>query len=366
MKKLIFNIISTILLIFGFVCSYQKSKYLGIGKNNNEKVETIEKTEDIFASLIELMEGTLGNQSQVNLSSQDNSSDQSIMKLNKHLEDVEFSNMSFTEKTVSNVKVQYKAEGYKASMDEYLNRTMDCYFTDEAVYYKINFYMAISTEQRYTVNEQTIKMYVKETIDLNLEIYFSDDDLLIKINDLFMTTYYKDNDNEESETYNFYDDYTKIKAKDKWIDFSENQETVYEAFSQINCYNIETFKDIYELISLQNNGKEVFDEQGVKYKLKEEYFKELVNSIMDNEIFDNTLINADEDINGNFTIILPGDLVNMNILLDLDFEEKKNDTTINCNGYEKDEFKITNINNTLIDGFDDIQIIDYSELNLDE
>lgn len=347
MKKLIFNIISVVLLVVGFACSYQKTNYLGAGNEKNEEVETIEKTEKVFDSLLELLSKMYN--SEIETESLDEESEDELDS-----NEIQFKNMTFEEKTISSLQTSTSADDYYENSKTNLKRTMKCYFTEEASYYNIDCY--VSYEE--VLKSSSINNREYYTLDLDMELYVSvvDKKVFMKINNFIFSLLSQNSVSETSKTYNFYDDYNSIKAKGKWIDFSLNPSIAYEYINSQEG-NEKIFEIIYSYIKAHNQGENTFKQTGKKYQLQNDCFKSFLTAIF-NENNNEEVEEVIGTIDGGLSITLPGEEVIMSILLKYNDENAGTKKQM----YEKDTFEIKNINNTVIEGFDKVEVINYFDL----
>ena len=350
-KKIIFLSVSLVILIVSLVLSINNFNIKITTSYGSEKINSTTKAEKIMKSLNNMMKKDSNN--------------------SDSYEEIDFKNMTISEYSQYSIFVNNEYREY-ASRDEKeyfvsrynkakVKRNMNIYFTETATYYDIDLILTSTYESAEISNEIRTVNNTIAFCDISMDIYIQSDATYLRFNKLIICEYYKNKDGKNGDVIDLIDD-KGVDIAGKWIDIS-NSMYLSDMIEWTQDFNLSFFDNIQESIAEYNRGGDSFIRQGNVYKMNDEKYRDLLNSISSGES-----IGALEakKIKGGLDLSINEE----ELLLDLVFKyadtnkvhTEKYYEEVNVDCVEEDEIKILDINKTKIEEISKEDVLVYDDI----
>lgn len=320
-KKVICFAVCIVLLIIALVFSGGTGGVTaGKGRGTDAKITSLEQFSDLFSRLSQ--------------SSAVAAVDSKAVAVAERKQEKEYT--SFTMHETSNIKVSadsyIRGNTYSSSRNKtVLRRTIDYYYTEDAVYYSADMIFATT----YTTEKSGESKTVKSSVSLNMDLYLGANYALLRFNRFLSSV----TDSDFIGTDNIIG---------KWFKFEEGDSVVSSLIS-VNDYN----SRFLNLLSgyLKSYYEKGFDKSGDVYKLSNSAFKSFVKSAL--SIYGASSSGSDEDMDGELIVDIE-DATKPQVSFGLKEEYKDSENNANysysieMNAKESDVLEFMNINNTIV------------------
>lgn len=331
-KKIVCLSICVVLIIIACIVGVDYNSIgLKSGSGRNARMSSLEDMSEMLSSFSEPLSGFGYSKKSATLNAKDGEASTA-----------KYTSVTIHEQTSSYASV-VNGELYATAT---IQRSMDIGITSRGTYYHIVATLSTDSQVR-EYNEETKEDELKKhysDLDLDMEIYMSEDRFLLRFNRFSSATDGKNLMGIE-------------RVLGQWADFSDDSDVGKAVVSSLGSVNNKNFR-IFGIMGdyIGRRDEDIFGKRGNVYSLKNEPSKAFASALM-NVVGSGTL---DEDFNCVFDVDL-SDAASplVTLMLDSDYsdrievpDESGRGTTkrdVSARIYEKDVFEFTNINNTVID-----------------
>ncbi len=330
MKKYVSIIVCAILIGLSIFLSVDTEKVsYGAGNGVNAKINSVDEVADVLQSFVN------GGTTLTSLTSNNEEDDNSK----------KYTSATFVFETSAKVGISQSSSKSSSSANIKLDKTMTCYFTETSSYYIIDAVIRNSSSSWYDTESSSSSSNIK----MKMELYMSDETIYIRFKEFTLatrTTYKETN----SKINNF------KPILNKWFDFTGFSEG--DSILEVNEDNYKIMSTIGKYV--RNYKEEGFTKSGGVYNLKEDNVVKLCNEIfkivggsslgdeLDDKYFTLNMSNVENPI--------------MELFYAYDNEESGQGLSYSVNCAEKTKMSIKNINNTVAEFPEDVELHDPNEV----